>query len=204
FARILSSIGESGKAGHAVVYDDTPIGLHAEDIMDRILRDGPMTLQQVFAGRTRRVEMIGLFLATLELVRLKKVKIVQDTAGGDIELHPRPVEEQLGDQDSANVDWRDPQTGEVQYEWADEASKKRADRRVRLRALAAERLKAGEAAQVDAEEDEDDEADEEGDEAVQAVDETGDAASDLNSAEQPESQEMLDATADADEDVDED
>lgn len=149
FARILSSIGEAGKAGHAVVYDDTPIGLHAEDIMDRITRDGPLTLQKIFAGRTRRVEMIGLFLATLELVRLKKLKIVQDTPGGEIRLEGRPTQEQLNEQDSTSADWRDPQTGEMQYEWASEEDRKRAARRARLRALAAERLKKGETVSED-------------------------------------------------------
>lgn len=141
FARILSSIGDTGKAGHAVVYDDTPIGLHAEDIMDRLNHEGPLTLQKMFSGRTRRSEMIGLFLATLELVRLKKIKVVQDQVAGEIRLEPRPEAEQLGDQDSAAVDWRDPQTGQMQYEWASEADHKRALRRERLRMLAAERMK---------------------------------------------------------------
>ncbi len=149
FARILSSIGDVSKAGHAVVYDDTPIGLHAEDIMDRLTREGPLTLQRVFAGRTRRVEMIGLFLATLELVRLKKVKIIQEEVGGEIKLEGRPADEQLNEQDSANVDWRDPKTGEMQYEWATEEDRKRALRRARLRALAAERMKKGEAVSED-------------------------------------------------------
>lgn len=167
FARILSSIGDVSKTGHAVVYDDTPIGLHAEDIMDRLTREGPLTLQKVFAGRTRRVEMIGLFLATLELVRLKKVRIIQEQVGGEIRLESRPPEEQLNDQDSANVDWRDPETGEMQYEWASEEDRKRAARRARLRALAAERMKKGQ--EVSEEELEElDEADDE----VEASDET--------------------------------
>src|SRR5690606_28125633 len=70
FARILDSIGQ--KKVHEVTYDDTPIALHAEDILDRLQRDGTgggMTLQQIFVGRTSRSEMIGLFLAVLELVR---------------------------------------------------------------------------------------------------------------------------------------
>jgi segregation and condensation protein A len=168
FARILSSIGDVSKTGHAVVYDDTPIGLHAEDIMDRLTREGPLTLQKVFAGRTRRVEMIGLFLATLELVRLKKVRIIQEQVGGEIRLESRPPEEQLNDQDSANVDWRDPETGEMQYEWASEEDRKRAARRARLRALAAERMKKGQ----EVSEEELEELDEADDDEVEASDQT--------------------------------
>src|SRR5690606_17130646 len=75
FARILASIG-SGPSGHSVVYDDTPIALHADDIVDRLSRDGAMTLQALFVGRRGRSEMIGLFLATLELVRQKRLAVL--------------------------------------------------------------------------------------------------------------------------------
>ena len=63
FARMLESIGQQ-KVEHQVTYDDTPISLHAEDIYDRLTREGPTSLQKVFEGR-KRGEMIGLFLATL-------------------------------------------------------------------------------------------------------------------------------------------
>lgn len=92
FARILETVGR-GPGFHEVVLDDTPIALHAVDILDRLGRDGPMTLAQIIAGRTRRVELIGLFLAALELVRQRKIRVLQDQIGSDIHLELSPESE---------------------------------------------------------------------------------------------------------------
>ena len=75
----MSSLGHSA-FGHEVVYDDTPISLHQADSLDRLAREAAgtagdaaagtgrgLTLQELFVGRTSKSEMIGLFLATLEL-----------------------------------------------------------------------------------------------------------------------------------------
>jgi segregation and condensation protein A len=131
FARILDSIGQV-KPVHAVTHDDTPISLHAEDIVDRLKREGGMKLQEIFVGRTTRSELIGLFLATLELVRQKRLIVKQNKSDGDIELSLRPESEQLHDIDDEDTDWRDPETGEMQYDWPDEASRQRfLDRKAR-------------------------------------------------------------------------
>jgi segregation and condensation protein A len=135
FARILDSIGAS--TTHDVVYDDTPIALHAEDILDRIRRDGSMTLQSIFVGRSSRSEMVGLFLAMLELVRQKKVRVAQEQVGGPIQLELRSDRDDVAD-DGAEPSWRDPVTGEVQYEWPSDEIRRQAERRGALRG---ERLK---------------------------------------------------------------
>lgn len=131
FARILDSIGQAKV--HEVTYDDTPVSLHAEDIRDRLQREGPMTLKAMFEGRTSRSEMIGLFLATLELVRQRIVKVVQQQISGDIRLELRPESEQQEDDQTQATDWRDPQTGQMQYDWPDEQSRERAEKRKKLR-----------------------------------------------------------------------
>ncbi len=81
---------------HEVLYDDTPIALHAADLSDRLEREGrSMTFADVFEGRTRS-ECIGLFLALLELVRQRRVRVEQDEPFGPIILHlvdPTPIEE---------------------------------------------------------------------------------------------------------------
>jgi len=85
FNKLMASIG-AGAATHDVVFDDTPIALHATDILDRLEREGgELGFEHVFIGRTR-AEMIGLFLALLELMRQQRVRIVQEAVLGPIRV----------------------------------------------------------------------------------------------------------------------
>ncbi len=79
YERIVSAIDFTRMGDHRVAYDDTPISLHEEDIVDRLGRDPArrMTLQSMFEGRSRG-EMLGLFLALLELARQQRVRVKQD------------------------------------------------------------------------------------------------------------------------------
>jgi segregation and condensation protein A len=94
FNAIMASVGHSAY-GHEVVYDDTPISLHQADILDRLVREGTaggtrgLTLQELFVGRKTKSEMIGLFLATLELIRQKKIAVEQSDTLGEIRLRLR-------------------------------------------------------------------------------------------------------------------
>jgi segregation and condensation protein A len=74
FTRLMREVGARGPDLHEVIYDDTPIDLHAADIEDRLRRDGPIGFRNLLMGRTRS-EMIGLFLALLELIRQRRVII---------------------------------------------------------------------------------------------------------------------------------
>jgi len=83
FNKLLAAVGRN-KATHDVRYDDTPVTLHAADILDRLEREGPtMPFEKIFEGRTRS-EMVGLFLALLELIRQHRVRIQQDRSFGTI------------------------------------------------------------------------------------------------------------------------
>lgn len=101
FRRIIETVSFDRMGAHSVTYDDTPIELHAADIMDRLTREPAqagagatgLTLRAVFTGRTRG-EMIGLFLATLELVRQRKVRVIQDESTGEVALEPAEPEPQ--------------------------------------------------------------------------------------------------------------
>ena len=154
FGRLLDSVGDLTRmeASHDVTYDDTPISLHAADIEDRLEREPGhrLTLRQLFEGRANRSEMIGLFLATLELVRQRKILV--DTPGPTPTPGPAPApggELQLllntdapdfrgegdnTDADDEPTDWTDPATGEVTYDWPDPRTRRRYERRQRLRA----------------------------------------------------------------------
>lgn len=85
FNQLMSSIGAKA-ATHDVLFDDTPISLHATDLLDRLVREGrDLGFEEVFIGRTK-VEMIGLFLALLELIRQKRVAVRQELLHGPISI----------------------------------------------------------------------------------------------------------------------
>lgn len=82
FERIMAAIDPTRIGEHSVEYDDTPISLHQEDLLDRINHapDFRLTLQDAFEARSRGA-MIGLFLAVLELARQRKVLVRQEDDG---------------------------------------------------------------------------------------------------------------------------
>ena len=97
FSKVLTAIGQNA-AFHEVIYDDTPIELYEVDIVDRLQRDGAMTFEKIFEGCRNRGQLVGLFMALLELVRLQKVLTRQERNFRTItiELNPKPpTEEQL-------------------------------------------------------------------------------------------------------------
>ncbi|MCA9257044.1 MAG: segregation/condensation protein A, partial [Phycisphaerales bacterium] len=101
FNKVMASIG-AGAATHDVVFDDTPISLHAADVVDRLDREGGrLRFAQIFAGR-RRAEAVGLFLALLELMRQARVRVVQERSFDEIDIEliskaPIQVGEEAGE-----------------------------------------------------------------------------------------------------------
>lgn len=91
FRQIVSSVNFDRLGEHAVVSDDTPLELHAEDIVERLgsyarsHAGRKMTLRQVMEERTRP-EMVGLFLALLVLVRDQRVGFRAQGGGVELEL----------------------------------------------------------------------------------------------------------------------
>lgn len=88
FNRLMQEVGHRLPRFHEVIYDDTPIDLHAADIEDRLRREGRLSLRQLLVGRASRSEMIGVFLALLELIRQKKVSVSQGEAYGEMQIDP--------------------------------------------------------------------------------------------------------------------
>jgi segregation and condensation protein A len=138
FGRMMDQVGNL-RMTHDVVADDTPVELHMADLVDRLEHEGPMTLQAVFAGRDRS-DMVGLFLAMLELVRERRLAVKQEERGGEISLELRerqPV-------DSNEPDPDDPSQGATphpidvtdaeQFDWPDEQTRQRYVRRQERRA----------------------------------------------------------------------
>ena len=92
FDRLMKEVGVRKPRYHEVIYDDTPIDLHATDIEDRLKREGKLTLRQLIIGRKSRSEMIGVFLALLELIREKKILVEQNQVQDDLEIVEAPEE----------------------------------------------------------------------------------------------------------------
>jgi hypothetical protein len=91
FSRLMEAIGRQPGAPQ-IIYDDTPIELHAADILDFLRSQGETPFERIFEGRTSRGEIVGLFLALLELVRRKKVRAAQDRNFAQITVSLWPVE----------------------------------------------------------------------------------------------------------------
>jgi segregation and condensation protein A len=87
YARITASIDFSRMGDHLVAVDDTPAALYQEELLSRLSAapGARLTLQGLFEGRVR-VQRLGLFLATLELVRLRRIAVRQEDLLGEIGL----------------------------------------------------------------------------------------------------------------------
>ncbi len=76
FGRVMTSIG-ARPLSHAVEYDDTPIELHASELVAALERSGPQRFDELFARSTQRTEVVGLFLALLDLIKRRRVRAEQ-------------------------------------------------------------------------------------------------------------------------------
>ncbi len=109
FVKIAASVDMTRLGDHEVISDETPIELHAEDILDRVRREseagGQLTLFGVLQGRTR-AEMVGLFLALLDLIRRQRIAVRQsqdeDGTKGEIVLEPRDARNEGEEDDPAD------------------------------------------------------------------------------------------------------
>lgn len=84
FTKIIETVDFARVGEHRVVDDETPIQVHADDLVQQLKREGgterTLYFAEVFRGRTR-AEAIGLFLAMLELIRYGKVVATQEERG---------------------------------------------------------------------------------------------------------------------------
>jgi segregation and condensation protein A len=99
FSNVLKAIGAEPGVHH-VILDDTPLELHAAEIMSILTNEGPTSFDRLFDGGKSRMEMVGLFLALLELVRRKRVLAAQDANFGRISLcvNPDPPDQSAGEE----------------------------------------------------------------------------------------------------------
>ena len=84
YSHIARTVAFDRLGEHTIEEDDTPIELHAADVLDRLRRlhapndaERSMPLRAIFADHARG-DVIGLFLAVLELVRQRSVSVAFD------------------------------------------------------------------------------------------------------------------------------
>lgn len=102
---LVSALGRTlsklkSQHGTNIVYDDTPIHEHMQDIYRQLEAVGQVSITEMLRAGMRKPQVIGMFLAILELVRHHSVEAEQD--GGEIWVRPGP---QFGKPlDLSNVD----------------------------------------------------------------------------------------------------
>jgi segregation and condensation protein A len=83
-------------AGQAqsIVVDQTPLHVYVEQILQRLQREPRLPFSSLFAPPHTRGRLIGLFLAVLELTKMRRIRPEQEEVFGDIWLSlipPEPV-----------------------------------------------------------------------------------------------------------------
>jgi segregation and condensation protein A len=67
-----------------VVYDDTPIQVYMDRILELVTRKGQFSFSELFRSYGDRARIVGVFLALLELVRQRSVRVEQRELFGEI------------------------------------------------------------------------------------------------------------------------
>lgn len=105
FAKISETVNFDSLGEHKITFDDTPIEVHAVDIVNRLRHEGTdveLGLVDLFEGRSRG-EMIGVFLAILELVRQRRIGVRQQGAAGTITVRLKEPEAQESTNDDGGA-----------------------------------------------------------------------------------------------------
>ncbi len=84
FGRILRET-EASKPSN-IIYDDTPIHVYMARIHARLVKHGRMAFRNMFEPGMHKSTLIGIFLAVLELVRHRHVRVEQNALFGEIWL----------------------------------------------------------------------------------------------------------------------
>jgi segregation and condensation protein A len=73
-----------------IVMDETPIHVHMERILTLLAERAPLTLTELFTPPHTRGRLLGLFLATLELIKGRRVVVEQPEPFGEVVVAPAP------------------------------------------------------------------------------------------------------------------
>ena len=86
FGRVLRDVQQIQPSN--IVYDDTPIHIHMDNIYQQLHDKEQLAFSEMFSDQMHKSRMIGVFLAVLELVRHHSVDTRQDQLHGEIWIIP--------------------------------------------------------------------------------------------------------------------
>ncbi len=82
FSRILRE--NSAQRPSNIVYDDTPIHVHMEQLLEQLKNDGRIAFSELFQPGMHKSSLVGIFLACLELARHDNILCEQNDLFGEI------------------------------------------------------------------------------------------------------------------------
>lgn len=86
FSKLLKEIGASSTE---IVSDQLPVEAYIKRILERLSRGGKVAFGDLFEGAPDRSVMVGMFVALLELVRLRRIRVLQREEFCEIALELR-------------------------------------------------------------------------------------------------------------------
>ena len=72
----------------SIVYDETPIHVYMARIQQRLIEKGRLIFRDLFQPAMHKSQLVGIFLAVLELVRHHRVRVDQNELFGEIWILP--------------------------------------------------------------------------------------------------------------------
>ncbi len=88
FAKVLSETS-IGPPATRVITRERPIHEYRRDLLAMVIREGGITFSRIFAECRTKGDVIAMFIALLELVRLRRVFLQQSGEFGELYLTPR-------------------------------------------------------------------------------------------------------------------
>ncbi|MCD5390437.1 segregation/condensation protein A [candidate division NPL-UPA2 bacterium] len=86
FSNVLKAVGEKEEFTE-IMEEETTVKEKIRNIMDMLRVKASLNFTEFFVGLVNRVEMVVTFLALLELIRLKEIKIRQARRFGEIRVY---------------------------------------------------------------------------------------------------------------------
>ena len=69
-----------------VPQDPYPVETKADELLSRLVQSGPSSLSALFRGSQSRTELVAAFLALLELIRMRRIRLEEGKGGYAVRL----------------------------------------------------------------------------------------------------------------------